>query len=222
MTLEFWTVSGAPSPWRVALGLAFKGLDCNVHMLSAADKEHKAAAYLAINPRGTVPTLQAGDLTLRHSVAALAWLDRAFPQEPLFGDTAEEAGRIWQDTMETFEYLPPATSAVLSPIFFEGASKPTDALKEAAHQLKEESRRLSAMLANGSWLSGERPGAVDAVAFPHIRLIQRAIEMHPGIMHDLALAGLDALSPDIAAWVLRVEALPHVAETFPPHWADAA
>lgn len=35
MTLEFWAVSGAPSPWRAALGMAFKGPDYDVQMLSA-------------------------------------------------------------------------------------------------------------------------------------------------------------------------------------------
>lgn len=107
MKLEFWTVSGAPSPWRVALGMAFKGLDYDIHLLSAAGKEHKSEQYLALNPRGTVPTLRDTNQTLGHSVAILAWLDRLYPTPPLFGRTPQEAGQIWQRTMDAFDHLPP-------------------------------------------------------------------------------------------------------------------
>ncbi len=218
MTLEFWTVSGAPSPWRVALAMAFKGLDCKTHMLSASQKEHKSDRYLALNPRGTVPTVREGGLTLGHSIAALAWLDRAYPQTQLFGETPQEAGVIWQRTMEIFDYLPGATSGVLLPIFFDGATQATEALQTAADVLRSELNHLSEILSDQPFLSGTRPGAADAVAFPHVRLILRAMETKQDIMYDLGMADLAALSPQIAEWVIRIEALPNVALTFPPHW----
>ncbi|WP_299649070.1 glutathione S-transferase family protein [uncultured Tateyamaria sp.] len=219
MTLEFWTVSGAPSPWRVALAMAFKGLTYDMHMLSAARKEHKADAYLALNPRGTVPTLKAGDHTLGHSIAILAWLDRMHPTPPLFGQTPEDAATIWQRTMEIFDHLPPATSGVLSPIFFDGATRATDALHTAADTLRAELSYLSGLLADDPFLSGAHPGAADAVAFPHVRLLQRAIDTNPQLMQALRFSALPA---DIAAWVTRIEALPGVEQTFPPHWSEAA
>lgn len=222
MSLEIWTVSGAPSPWRAALGMASKGLDYDVHLLSAAQKEHKSDAYLAINPRGTVPTVKGGDATLSQSVAILAWLDREYPATPLFGDTPQDAALIWQRTMEILDYLPGATSAVLSPIFFQGAEEATDDLKSASEKLGSELAHLTGILAETAFLSGERPGAADAVAFPHVRLIQRATETKPGIMQALGLPDLATVSTEIADWVRRVEALPNVAETFPPHWAEAA
>ena len=222
MSLEIWTVSGAPSPWRAALGMAFKGLDYNVHLLSAAQKEHKSEPYLALNPRGTVPTVQKGDTTLGQSVAILAWLDREYPATPLFGETPQDAGLIWQRTMEVFDYLPAATSAVLSPIFFDGADEATIGLQKASENLRAELSYLTDILADAPFLSGERPGAADAMAFPHVRLIQRAMETKPAIMQALDLPDLATLSTEIADWVQRVEDLPNVAATFPPHWADAA
>ncbi|MEM6339900.1 MAG: glutathione S-transferase family protein [Pseudomonadota bacterium] len=222
MTLEFWTVSGAPSPWRAALGMAFKGLKYEVHLLSAGQKEHKSDAYLAINPRGTVPTVKDGEMTIGQSIAVLAWLDRKFPASPLFGETLQDAGPIWQRTMDVFDYLPGATSGVLSPIFFDGVDEATDDLKAATKTLQAELKHLTEILSEHPFLSGAKPGAVDAVAFPHVRLIQRAMETKPQIMQDLRLPDLTALSPEIAEWVQRVEALPNVAQTFPPHWSDAA
>ena len=222
MSLEIWTVSGAPSPWRAALGMAFKGLDYDVHLLSAAQKEHKSDAYRAINPRGTVPTVKDGDATLSQSIAILAWLDREYPDAPLFGDTPQDAALIWQRTMEIFDYLPDATSGVLSPIFFQGADEATDDLKNASNNLQSELAHLTGILGEDHYLSGERPGAADAVAFPHVRLIQRAMETKPEIMQALGLPDLTSVSTEIADWIGRIEALPNVAATFPPHWAEAA
>ncbi len=222
MTLELWTVSGAPSPWRVTLGMAFKGLDYDANLLSAAQKEHKSAAYLAMNPRGTVPTVREGEVTLNQSVAILAWLDREYPETPLFGETPQDAGRIWQRTMEIFDYLPAATSGVLSPIFFEGAKEATDGLMAACERLRSELGHLTSILNDAPFLSGDRPGAADAVAFPHVRLLQRAMETKPKIMQALGLPSLTTVSTEIAEWVERIEALPNVAATFPPHWAEAA
>ncbi|MDP5220596.1 glutathione S-transferase family protein [Ruegeria sp. 2205SS24-7] len=222
MSLEIWTVSGAPSPWRAALGMAFKGLDYDVHLLSAAQKEHKSDAYLAINPRGTVPTLKDSDATLSQSVAILAWLDREYPDTPLFGDTPQDAALIWQRTMEIFDYLPGATSGVLSPIFFQGADEATNDLKNASEKLQSELAHLTGILDETPFLSGDRPGAADAVAFPHVRLIQRAMETKPTIMQALGWSDLATLSTEIADWVQRIEALPNVAATFPPHWAEDA
>ncbi|MEM8617963.1 MAG: glutathione S-transferase family protein [Pseudomonadota bacterium] len=222
MSLKIWTVSGAPSPWRVTLGMAFKGLDYDVTLLSAAQREHKSEAYLTLNPRGTLPTVKDGDTTLTQSVAILAWLDREYPATPLFGETPQEAGLIWQRTMEIFDYLPDATSSVLSPIFSEGADKATDDLKNASERLRSELSNLAGILADNPFLSGTRPRAADAVAFPHVRLIQRAMETKPLIMQALDLSDLAALSTDLAGWVQRIEALPNVAATFPPHWAEAA
>lgn len=128
MDMKLWTISGAPSPWRVALALAFKGLSYETTMLSVAKQEHKSDPYLRLNPRGTVPTLESGSLRMNQSVVILAWLDREHPSTPLFGDTPTEAGHIWQTTMEIADYLPSATSKVLTPIFFANATKATDAL----------------------------------------------------------------------------------------------
>ncbi|MEL6599971.1 MAG: glutathione S-transferase family protein [Pseudomonadota bacterium] len=222
MTLTLWTVSGAPSPWRVALGMAFKGIESETRLLSASRREHKSESYLKLNDRGTVPTLESGGLALGHSVAILAWLDRAYPDAPLFGETPEDAGRIWQIAMDIFDHLPPATSGVLGPIFFNGVREATDALQEAVGRLRAELARLTAILEDTPYLGGAHAGAPDAIAFPHVRLLQRAIDTQPKLMAALGLGELKVVSPQLADWVVRIEALPGVAETFPPHWAEVA
>lgn len=51
--------------------------------------------------------------------------------------------------------------------------------------------------------------------------VQRAMDTQPGLMKALDLPNLSSVSPTVAAWIAAVEALPGVAETFPPHWTEA-
>lgn len=225
MSLSVYAVSGAPRPWRVLAGLAFKGLEYDLRYLEASKGEHKAPEYLKINPRGTVPSLVAGDLVLRDSIGILAWLDRAYPERPLFGATADEAGLIWQAVFETADYLRPAHHGVFFSLMVQGkpvansASEEGVAIREAASKLKAECERLETLLEGSDFLCGDKPTAADAVAFPDIRLIQRGLETK---RDDLAILGLDQIAddfPKLEAWKKRIEALPGMDKTMPPHWS---
>ncbi|KAB7613681.1 glutathione S-transferase family protein [Amylibacter sp. SFDW26] len=222
MDITLYTISGAPCPWRVMVGMAIKGIDYKTQLLSGADQEHKQDAYLRINPRGTMPTLLKDDVVIRDSIAILAWLDRAFPENPLFGETADEAAEIWQKSMEAADYIPPAISGLLRPIFFENASKATPELLEASEKLRAELQTWDAILKQTKFLAGAMPTAADAVAFPHVRLIQRAMDTKSEIMADLGLANFDAFTTAMSSWIGRVETVSGVAQSFPPHWAEAA
>ncbi|QTD57326.1 glutathione S-transferase family protein [Parasphingorhabdus cellanae] len=226
MTMTVYAVSGAPRAWRVLAGLTFKELEYDIHYLEASKGEHKAAEYLEINPRGTVPSLVKDDLILRDSIGILAWLDREFPKKPLFGRNAAEAANIWQNVLETVDYLRAAHNDVFFSILVQGipvTEAPSDERKakdQAADKLRFECERLEKMLAQADYLCGDYPTAADAVAFPDIRLIQRAMEIKPDDMVMLGLDGLDREFPKLEAWKSRVEALPGMSKTLPPHWSS--
>ena len=220
MTLTVHTVSGAPLPWRVLLGLCFKGLPFETITLNASQGEHKSPAFLALNPRGTVPVLQDGPVTLRDSIAALAWLDRAHPDRPLFGGTPDQAAQVWQNTMELADYLRPVVDRLLTPIFFDRAETATPELHKAAYQAKVELAGLETALQDTPFLAGTAPGASDAVAFPEVRLVQRATDTAPAIMEAIGLASIKDNFPQISAWLARIEAWPGYKATEPQHWKD--
>ena len=220
MTITVHTISGAPRPWRVLLGLCFKGLPFQTITLKASDGEHKSKEFLALNPRGTVPVLQDGQVTVSDSVAALAWLDRAYPHNPLFGSDSDQAAHIWQSTMELADYLRAVTDRLLTPIFFEGAATATPELLTSAYDAKVELAGLETALRRTPFLAGAAPGASDAVAFPEVRLLQRASDTAPGIMAELGLANAYARFPKIGDWVARIEAWPGYAATKPQHWKE--
>lgn len=226
MSILVHTISGAPRPWRVLLALAFKGLDYETRLLVAQKGEHKAAPFLDLNPRATVPVLESKGLVLRDSIGILAWLDRRYPQPPLFGADADEAAIIWQTTLDACDYLRSATNALLwsvlvlrEPLPEAGTSRRAE-LEEAATLLRDECRKLEDTLGNQDFFAGSRPSAADAVIFPEIRVLQRAFDTRFEVMQPLGFGDPDTLFPGLAAWKARINALPGVDATYPPHWAE--
>lgn len=225
MTLTLTTISGSPRGWRVLLGLAFKGLKAEINPLSLSGNEHKTEPFISLNPRGTVPVMESEGVVIRDSIAILAWLDRRFPETPLFGTSHEEAARIWQATMDTRQYLRRAAADFLTPVFFEGASlddRGTPAwenLTRFAETMRLEIRFLDHQLSDGrAFLAGETPSAADAVAWPEIRLVQRAVETRPDLMAELGFAELSNAVDRLETWKQRVFECPGVAATMPGHW----
>ena len=163
MPLLVHSVSGAPRPWRVLLALTFKKLDFDIKYMRADRGEHKAEPYLTLNPRGTVPTIEADGIVLRDSIAALAWLDRAYSDYPLFGKSPREAAIVWQITLESCDYLRSAGDLLLRPIFFQGARSATSDLRDAAVLFQKELARLETLLNLNPFLAGASPSAADAV-----------------------------------------------------------
>jgi len=70
--------------YRVRIALNLKGLSAEHLSHHLRKGEQRAPAYLAINPQGFVPTLQAGgSVNLTQSLAIIEWLDETHPLPPL-------------------------------------------------------------------------------------------------------------------------------------------
>lgn len=226
MTLTVYNISGAPRGWRALVGLTLKGLDYKVRYLEGSKREHKAPEFLKINPRGTVPVLEADGLIVRDSIAILVWLDRLYPEKPLFGETPNEAARIWQLTMECSDYLQDAAHDLLFPILVENISLPSPeseqmiALTAASESMHAECRYLENLLDAQAYLCGDQPSAAEAIAFPYVRLIQRALDRKGEVMAALGFENAADRYPQLIAWMRRVESLDGMDKTFPVHWSE--
>lgn len=224
MTTSVHAVSGAPRAWRVLLGLTFKGLEYDIKYLEASKGEHKSPEFLLLNPRGTVPVLVDGDTVIRDSIGALAWLDRAYPETPLFGHTSRDAAAIWQTTLECADYLRDAANSLLFPILVQNRELPADGsderatLNQAADAMQHELLFLEKLLKGRQFLSGDKPSASDAVAFPEVRILERAIDRKPETLDALGFANFPQKYPLISSWKTRVSALPGFEKTMPRHW----
>jgi glutathione S-transferase len=218
MALELYWGSGSPFSWRVMLTLELKRLPYDSKLLEFSKEDHKSPGYLRLNPRGKVPTLKDGDFTLYESLAIMAYLDRKYPDPPIFGRTPQETGQIWRSISETESYLALPGSKLVIPIFFGKGLERTDEIQAAAAEIREELKRADTALADSQWLVGSQVSAADIALFPLIQLILRAASKDAAKPLNLGLLPLAQSYPNMAAWVKRVEALPDYEKTYPPHW----
>ena len=94
MALELWWGSGSPYSWRALLALEYKQLPYVSHLVQFAKQEHKSPQMLKMNPRGRVPVLKDGDMSVSSRWRSSTTSTASIPKPPLFGRTPEEAGTI--------------------------------------------------------------------------------------------------------------------------------
>src|SRR3954465_13838747 len=123
MTIDVYWGSGSPYSWRVLLALEHKGLSYNTHLLQLAMQEHKAPHMLSLNFRGRVPVLKDGDYVVFESLAVLFYLDRKYPDPPLFGRSPEEAGVIMRVICEYQAYSEEHVMKIVNSIFARAPGK---------------------------------------------------------------------------------------------------
>jgi maleylpyruvate isomerase len=81
MKLHGYFRSSASYRVRIALNLKGLGAEHLPHHLRKG--EQRDPSYLAINPQGLVPTLQADGVVITQSLAIIEWLDETHPEPPL-------------------------------------------------------------------------------------------------------------------------------------------
>lgn len=101
--LTLYHSPGSPNSRRVRIFLAEKSLKVPLVAIDLGKGEQHSAFYRAINPRRVVPTLVLDDGTAIGEVPAIMrYLDEAFPEKPLLGETSKEKGLIamWERRAE--------------------------------------------------------------------------------------------------------------------------
>jgi len=218
MALEIYWGSGSPFAWRVMLTLEVKRLPYESRLLEFSKEEHKSPGYLKLNPRGKVPTLKDGDFALYESLAIMSYLDRKYPDPPIFGTTPQETGLIWREISETDSYLGEPGAKIVRPVFFGKGLEKTEEIQEAATTIRRELKRIDTTLANSAWLVGAEISAADIALFPLIQILLRAASKEAAKPLNLGFSPLAQSYPNIAAWVKRLETIPGYERTYPPHW----
>ena len=166
------------------------GQPYDIHLLSLAKGENRAADYLAVNPMGKVPALRHGDTVITEVAAICTYLADEFPDAKL-----------------NIPIGTPRRGVYLKWIFF-GPSCIEPAVTDRAFPRKEEARRgmlgygdfattmdvVAAAVAKGPWLMGEQFTAADVVTGSHIRW---------GMMFKMIPE-----RPEFAAYAARIAARP--------------
>lgn len=220
MAIDVYWSSGSPFCWRVLLALELKGLSYTSHLLHLDFQEHKAPQMLAMNPRGRLPVLRDNDYVVFESVAVLYYLDRKYPEPPIFGRSAEEGGVILRviDEFQTY------TEAELLRILFSlraGSGALGERITQAMHVVAGEARTIEGRLSKGDWIVGDAVSAADLAIYPCIRVLQQALLRPEARELSARFLPAEIQYPALARWMRRIEALPGFHKTWPPDWPQS-
>ena len=213
----YWA-SGSPFAWRALLTAELKGIDYESVVISFQDGDNTKPEYLRMNPRGKVPVLRVGSEFVYESLAVMTYLDREFPDPPLFGSSAMETARVWQRIAEHENYFSPEANRIVGPAFFGTTEAQADQIREGRRGIHDELARLEASAADSTFLVGDRITAADVVYYPTIQVLLRAAGKPAMEKFELGLLPLADRYPQLGAWKARLDALPACKKTYPPHW----
>jgi len=165
----------APNPRRVRVFLAEKGVDIPKTEVSIIEGENLKPEYLAVNPRGLLPTLELDDGSrIDETIAICRYIEETQPEPNLMGRDALEKAQIesWQRHME-FDGLNP-TGEMFRNSFdpFKNRGLPglenVQAIPELAARgkagVERFYERLEHRLSQSSYVAGERYTIADITA----------------------------------------------------------
>ena len=187
------TLYGTPNSgnaYKVRLLLSLLGLEFEETFIDLQAGENRTESFLALNPRGQVPVLVDGAVTVWDSQAILVYLARRYGEAWLPVEPAPMA--------EVMEWLAVAENELLFGLARARAVKyfgrDHDLASSQAYG-HEGLKVLEQRLAGNTWLAAGRPTIADIACMPY-----------PALSHMGGIA-LDGY-PSVRAWIDRVRALP--------------
>ncbi|WP_018719532.1 glutathione S-transferase family protein [Arhodomonas aquaeolei] len=202
------TYHGAPSPRRVHIYLAEKGLDVAMQEVDLRAGEQLGDDFLRVNPQGTVPVLELDDGTcIGDSNAICAYFEALHPEPSLTGTDARSQGviRAWDRWVEFEGYF-----AVMEafrnrlPGFRDHALPGPHPVPQIEALVERGTQRyrnfladLDARLAERPFVAGDAFSIADITALVTVDFAARALEIPP-----------DDTLPHVRQWHERVSARP--------------
>ena len=167
--LKLYDNAFAPSPRRVRMFLAEKGLPFETIPVDIAAGDTASADFLAVNPLGELPVLELDDGTrLRESLAICRYLETMQPEPALLGRDPRERAEIESIVLQLmFRVYVPTTHAFRHTHKFWAGRIPQ--VPEygvlAQHTVLAEWQRLDRELASREFLAGDRFSFADIVGY---------------------------------------------------------
>jgi len=189
---------------RVALALAFKGLEVESVVISYDDR----SPVVKVSGQGLVPVLVDGDEVIPDSIRILRYLEEKWPDPPLFPrETARRTelavfldwfNEVWK----------------LDPNMIEGELERDDPDEErvalGAARMRASRDRFEAMLDGRDHLFGDDFSAADCAAFPFLKYGKRRDPDDDELFHRILEDNLrlEDSHPRLSAWIERVNERP--------------
>ncbi len=196
---------------KVRLALALKGLEWEE---VAPPGGYGSAAYRALVPQGTVPAIDHDGFVLAESDAIVEYLDEQYAGRgaPLFPGDVRTRALVRRLVCEVDNYFDEALDEITTPLFYrKPEERDPGAIAKGREAVVAELAAFTRSM-RGPYLAGPL-SAADFALYPLVAFLYRAQEAR---MPELDADGV--LTPELRAWKSRIEALPYLASTIPPHW----
>ncbi|MGY6627368.1 MAG: maleylacetoacetate isomerase [Oceanicaulis sp.] len=198
--------------YRVRLALNWKGVPYESVAVNLVDGGQHAADYLARNPQGLVPALEADGRVLTQSPAIIEWLEEVFPERPLLPADPMKRARVRAFAAAIgCDIHPIQNLRVMKKLRADHGADQDGAIAWARHWIETGFTALEEMAADtggsNGFLFGDGPSlaeiyllpqmfnarrfGVDVAAFPHLVAADKAARALP----ELAAAAPE-LQPD--------------------------
>jgi glutathione S-transferase len=93
--MHLYTYETAPNPRRLLLFQSYKGIELPTDEIDMRAGAHREAAFLEVNPLGTLPALLTDEgVLLTEVIGICAYLEERFPERPLLGRTPLERALV--------------------------------------------------------------------------------------------------------------------------------
>lgn len=173
--MKLYDCETAPSPRRVRIFLAEKGIDVDMVQVDLARGEQYGEAFRRINPDCVVPALELDDGSFISEVLAICqYFEELRPEPPLMGRTIEERARVtmWNSKIEQQGLLAMADAfrntakglrgrAVTGPEPYEQIAELAERGRQRVGQFF---RRLDEQLADRAFVAGDAYSMADISA----------------------------------------------------------
>jgi glutathione S-transferase len=209
--ITLYLMSGSPYSWRVWLSLEHKSIPYETRILSYDAGDFEKPELGGLNPRRRVPVIVHEGFTLYESAAIVEYLEDKWPDMRLFAEDVRQRAQQRRMIREADQYFAPAMERLVVGILYTPPEKRSkEEIASAAKAVGDEIALWEKGIA-GDFLAGPM-SAVDFALYPLVALTMRIVK-RAELPEAETLVG-----PKLGAWMRRMEALPVVQKTWPPHW----
>lgn len=199
--LLIWGSGSAPC-WRVMAALEEKGLEYTSEKIDFSSKGHKTPEVLKLNPRGQVPVFKDGDVLVNESLAAIQYLEEAYPEPCLM--TKEGSSKVLQRLHES----PNAAQALRAVFIAKRNNASQEELDSKVSDLKKELGYWESYLGSNKYIAGSQFSLAD-------------IAVGPWLLFATRLGAKFKEFPALAKYVALLKERPSFQKSWPPHWKES-
>jgi len=211
MPVTLYSMSGSPYAWRAWLALVHKGVAFTHRTMSYDAGDFKSEEFRKLTPRRRVPVLVDDEFALYESAAIVEYVEERWPQPSLFSADLRQRAVERRLVREADSYFAERMERLVEAVLFTPEAERDSAhIADVCSRLKSEYALWETLLA-GDYLSGAL-SAADYALYPLTALVARMASRNP------TLIPADLAGPKVIAWMRRMQTLPTVQATWPPHW----